>query len=364
MKHLPFFTDNASPTHAKIAIYGAAGTGKTYTATQIAIGLYKEKQLKKPVAIFDTENGSDFLQPLFAKEGITVHVKKSRTFPDLITATHIAAQKASVLIIDSISHVWRELTQSYLDQYNRDRLQSLTRKYGAVWTRNNFRPALQLEPQQWAHLKTVWAEFTDIYLGSPLHIIVCGREADHYQYTENESGRLQLIQSGTHIAAEKELSYEPSLLIQMSRRTVGNTEKIIAHVEKDRSGQLNQKEFAQPRYQNFKPYIRQLGTRRMRSMPDLYQNSSRTLFEGHTLNPDDEFAIERRLRLQLSEEIKGLLDLKIPGQTVQARQERMELLHSTLHTLSWTKVENTPSVTLEKALHELWEKLDNVPISQ
>ncbi|MDR3706592.1 MAG: AAA family ATPase [Paludibacteraceae bacterium] len=362
MKHLPFFTDTASPTHAKIAIYGAAGTGKTYTACQIAIGLCKEKQLKKPIAIFDTENGSDFLQPLFAKEGITCHVKKSRTFPDLITACHIAAEKASVLIIDSITHVWRELTQSYLDQYNRDRLLSLTRKYGAVWTRNNFRPALQLEPQQWAHLKSVWAEFTDLYLGSPLHIIVCGREAEQYQYTENESGRLELIQAGTRISGEKELSHEPSLLIQMTCRAVGDTEKIIAHVEKDRSGQLNQKEFVQPRYQNFKPYIRQLGTRRMRNMPNLYQNSSRSLFEGRTLNPDDEFAIERRLRTQLSEEIKGLLDLKIPGQTAQARQERLELLHATLHTLSWTKVENTPSATLQQALDELWEKLANVPI--
>jgi len=39
----------------KMAFEGFAGDGKTYTATQIAIGVHKKIGSKKPVAIFDTE---------------------------------------------------------------------------------------------------------------------------------------------------------------------------------------------------------------------------------------------------------------------------------------------------------------------
>ena len=50
-----FFTPigNTKP-YFKAAFEGFAGSGKTYTAALVAIGLHKKIQSKKPVVIFDT----------------------------------------------------------------------------------------------------------------------------------------------------------------------------------------------------------------------------------------------------------------------------------------------------------------------
>ena len=56
--------------YAKVGLYGDAGSGKTFTAAQIAIGLHQFADLKKPVAMFDTEPAASFIVPHFEKAGI------------------------------------------------------------------------------------------------------------------------------------------------------------------------------------------------------------------------------------------------------------------------------------------------------
>jgi len=51
----------------KVCAEGFAGSGKSYTLTQIAIGLHKAIKSKKPIKIFDTEGGSKFLVGLSRK---------------------------------------------------------------------------------------------------------------------------------------------------------------------------------------------------------------------------------------------------------------------------------------------------------
>lgn len=50
---------------AKIGIYDDAGSGKTRTATEISVGLWKKYDLKKPVAMFDTEPGGILYYSIF-----------------------------------------------------------------------------------------------------------------------------------------------------------------------------------------------------------------------------------------------------------------------------------------------------------
>ena len=64
---------NTKP-YFKAAFEGFAGTGKTYTAAKVAIGLHKRVGSKKPVIIFDTEKAAKFLKSMFAAEGIQVFV--------------------------------------------------------------------------------------------------------------------------------------------------------------------------------------------------------------------------------------------------------------------------------------------------
>jgi len=352
-----FFADNDMPSFAKVGIYGNAGTGKTRTAFEIAKGLIKEHNLKKPVVFFDTEKGSDWILPLFKKENINCFVKKSRTFSDLMKAVEIAEQQASIMIVDSISHVWRELTQSYLIQYNNDRKSLLEKKYGLNWVEKNFKPSIQLEFQHWGQIKPMWAKFTDSFLNSSLHMIVCGRAGDMYEYQENENGKKELIKSGTRMATEKELSYEPSLLIEMQRKIIDGKERLFAFVEKDRSDCINQKEFELPNYLDFKPHFDFINIGGNSKETNFYKNSSSSLFEGNTINPEDDFAIEKRKRIELSEEIKGLLEIKIPGMTADAKQRKNSLINEVFGTLSWTKVENSSSDKLKSGLEKLRQLL-------
>ncbi|MDK1063146.1 ATP-binding protein [Cronobacter sakazakii] len=89
---------------------GFAGDGKTYTASELAIGLVllmRQRGLAmgdKPVMFLDTETGSDWVKPRFDAENIELYTAKTRAFVDLLAAVNEAEQSGSVLIIDSISH--------------------------------------------------------------------------------------------------------------------------------------------------------------------------------------------------------------------------------------------------------------------
>ena len=103
----------------KMGLLGFQGGGKSMTAAKVAIGLHKHvtklglDYSGKPVAMFDTETGSDWLIPLFKAAGVPFFVAKANSFADLLKVMDEAEQKASALIIDSITHPWRELCQSY-----------------------------------------------------------------------------------------------------------------------------------------------------------------------------------------------------------------------------------------------------------
>jgi AAA domain len=90
-----------------------------------------------------------------------------RKLAPLRTCSRLSAeQSCSVLVIDSISHVWMELVEAYMKKKGRDRL--------AIWG--------------WNPIKTEWRQFTDLYLCSKLHIVLCGRAAFTYDEWLNEKG--------------------------------------------------------------------------------------------------------------------------------------------------------------------------------
>ena len=103
-----FFTpiQNTKP-YLKIGFEGKAGSGKTYTAAEIAIGLHKRIDSKKPVVVFDTEESAKFLNKKFAANGIDALVRRSRSLADLKTTMDKMREGAGdILIIDSITSVW------------------------------------------------------------------------------------------------------------------------------------------------------------------------------------------------------------------------------------------------------------------
>lgn len=107
---------------AKIGIYGDAGSGKTRTATEIAVGLWKKYDLKKPVAMFDTEPAASYIIPFFEKASIEFYVyDESRAVKNLMGFWREAEKECSIIIADSITHVWKDCQDSFLKKLNESR---------------------------------------------------------------------------------------------------------------------------------------------------------------------------------------------------------------------------------------------------
>lgn len=333
---------------AKVGIYGGAGSGKSRTATEIAIGLHREIKSKKPIAIFDTEPAFSFLLPLFKKNNIEVLIaNESRALTDLMQFMDEAEAVSDIVIIDSITHVWRDAQDSFLSKINKSR-----KSYGK-------KEILSLEFQHWKPIKAAWAAFTDRFLSSKLHVIVCGRAGQIYEYQDKDdgSGKKELISTGLRMATEKELGYEPSLLIEM--RADREDKKIInvAVVQKDRSDNINGAEFKMPEYSDFKKHFNalSLGGEHFGSME---QRNSESLYDGLD---ESGFDIELKRRTILSEEIEELLKKHYPSQTTDDKKARADLLEKVFGTRSWTAIQGIRADQLKLKHQELlkyFEKID------
>ena len=82
-----------------MALIGVAGSGKTYTALNIA------KHMGGPVAVVDTERGSaSKYSDQFEFDVLELETFSPQTYIEAIQAAEEAGY--SVLIIDSMSHAW------------------------------------------------------------------------------------------------------------------------------------------------------------------------------------------------------------------------------------------------------------------
>lgn len=322
--------------YAKVGIYGEAGSGKTRTAAEIAIGLYQSAGLTKPVAMFDTEPAASYIMPLFEKAGIEFAVyDESRALKDLMSFMDEAEQDCSVVIIDSITHIWRDAQDSYLAKVNERR------------RKDKQKPIYALEFHHWKPIKAAWQTFTDRFLSSKIHCIVCGRAGSIYEYQKNEeSGKMELITVGTKMATEKELGYEPSLLIEMIKHRQDG--KIInrALIEKDRTDTLNGDEIDFPDFQKLKPHFDflNIGGDHFNSMGN---RNSQEMFELG--NEDSGWNHEKKAREIECEEIKSILITHgLDGQSGEAKQARNKLLIDHFGTGSWTAIEGMNSKSLRE----------------
>lgn len=328
---------------AKVGLYGDAGSGKTVTASKLAIGLHKQINSTKPVVFFDTEPAASFVKPLFDSAGIELLVTdESRALKDLMEFMDEAEQVSDIAIIDSISHIWRDAQESYIQKINDTRREIAKKKN---WT---FKPINQIEFQDWRHIKGAWARFTDRYLTSKLHCFVLGRAGTIYEYQENRDGKKELISTGTKMATEKELGYEPSLLIEMSK-IIGKDAPLInrAFVEKDRnvSNPLTGLSFDFPDYINFKPHFDfyNIGGDHFSSMD---QKDSKDLYEE---TGEDNFSFEKRQREIQCEEVKSLLiEYNLNGRSDNQAKERNALMKEFFNTGSWTKIESMNSEKIKE----------------
>jgi AAA domain-containing protein len=338
---------------AKVGIFGSQGSGKTTTSALIAIGLSKTYHGGAPVAMMDTENGSDFLVPIFAAEGVKLLNFKSRAFKDMCTGIREAEEQgACCYLVDSYTHPWQELNEALKAKLKVSRLE--------------FRHMDQL--------KSMWRGWTDAMLNSPLHVIVSGRLGYVWDREEDENGKKgDLIKLGTKMKSESEAGYEPSLLIEMEgiqeaegrlrkTRTKKGSISHHAYVLKDRWRALNGRTFTfkdintykagdfQRVYKEFAPHFSKLavGKAEQRAMDGA--RSSEALFDG----AGDNAYQQRVRRVQITlEEIQGTLVKLWPGQDAKSKALKALAIETLFETRSWMQVESLSLERLELALDAL-----------
>lgn len=235
----------------KMAFEGFAGDGKTFTATQVAIGVHKLIGSTKPIALFDTEKAFKALKPQFDEAGIEAVVNdEQRSLTALNQAIKWCEEgNADILIVDSITHVWEEFLRAYLNRPD---------KNGKEIKRN------RLEFQDWGVLKPQWKElFSTPFVMAKCHIIFTGRAG--YEYTDEkntETGKREIFKSGIKMKAETETAFEPDILVLMQKvhDLISETKTIHreAMVIKDRTTKIDGQIFKNPTFDNFYPAIKVL----------------------------------------------------------------------------------------------------------
>jgi len=327
--------------YLKLGMLGFEGSGKTFTAVDFAVGMAKLTK-KKKVAFFDTEKGSDFHIDRFKKEGIEFHVVKSRSFKDLCdTIREAESGEYSFLIIDSITHVWRDLVQSWLNKKGR-----------------NF-----LTMKDWGVLKTEWAQYTDLYVNSKLSIAMLGRAGHEYDMDEDEDGNSEIKKSGTKMKVETETGFEPDLLLEMfkspkvSISTVKGKQKVKKQrgfvnkcvVLKDRTNTMNAMEIESPKFSHFKSVIQflnlggeHLGVDTTRTSEDIFKD------------PDFSITDRNRRRDIALENLEGALTLGgLAGTAAETKKKRIKALEKIFGTYSKTAIENMHPSDLEGKVQEM-----------
>ncbi len=316
----------------KAGAFGFPGSGKTYTASHFAMEL--AKYIGKPkCSFYDTETGSDFMIPKFKAAEVELAVVKSRAFVD--ACEFIRESEATgygVAIIDSISHVWRELCDSYLKS----------------------KKAKRLSLPDWGYLKNEWGKFTDLYLTSKLHIIMLGRAGYEYEMSkDDDTGKWEAIKAGTKMKVESEFGFEPSLLFEMERVKAPGKKKGFAHkctILKDRTDMLNGAEFLNPTFKDFQPIIDFLSI----GGEHLTLDTGRTSAGIFDANED-----VRKIRHQIA--IENLAETLIlgglSGQSQEQKIDRIRALTKVFGTSSKAGIERLPTDKLEAGVMQLKKDL-------
>jgi hypothetical protein len=300
----------------KLGIFGFAGSGKTYTASSIAIGLAKYIKQNR-IAYFDTEGGTDWMIKRLKDEGMEVFQVKSRSFNDLVTTIkECESNNVPILVVDSVTHIWRDLCDSYDRKLKRD---------GKIQFQDN-----KLIKGEWNQ------KYADKFISFKVHIIVAGRAGDTYDYSLNEDGTKDLIKTGTKMKAETEFGFEPSLVIEMERLTAtkdqvdklagksdpeSRQEKALikpkigsqwihrAHILKDRSDQIDGRSFDNPSFESILPHVAQLNIGGVHNPVNAERNSE----SAFSIKGKPDWAKDKERATILVEEMEGLIEAILPG---------------------------------------------------
>jgi hypothetical protein len=233
----------------KMALYGAAGSGKTFTALLVAEGL--ARHTGKRIAYCDTEHGTAFYsqevpQRAVHPQAFDFDVLYSKSITEVLAAIRdLDPSTHGVVVIDSITHLWESCKNAFAGRPT---------KAGTI------------PLHAWAAIKKPYKELMHLLLSLPIHVLLCGRQGIDYGEDE-QSGELKNL--GYRMRAEGETPYEPDVLVRLEPHKAHRKQVAVptAHVEKDRTGILAGQSIAWPGFDNVaRPLLGLLGSEQV-SLP-------------------------------------------------------------------------------------------------
>jgi len=330
-----FFTaiGNTKP-YFKAAFEGEPGTGKSWSAALVAIGLHKKIGSKKPIVLIDTEKASKFLVPLFKENGIEAMVRETHSLADLVTAMKLCSEGYSdIMVLDSITHIWMDFQEAYKRKLNRQTFQI----------------------QDWMAIKSEWNKYFSIpMVQSPLHIIATGRVSDRMEQEIDEDGRKEFTKTGVKMQAEKNAAYEFDVLVLMERHELIERKKREvwrqATVLKGRGNLLDGKVFKNPTYEDFAPAIEAIIKDPVSARFSPVERDAGELIK--TEEDKRKWVLERKRWL---EEIEGYLVSIWPSTGAQEKKNKTDALEYAFQTRSWSAIEAMRPDVLEDGYARIQE---------
>ena len=172
----------------KIGLQGSAGSGKTYSALKMALGMTDNDITK--IAVIDTENGSASLYSDIFGEFLTLELAPPFTPERCIEAINICEKAdVKVIIFDSISHEW--IGEGGIINLAESMAGNSFTNWGKLTPRHN--------------------RFINRILSCQKHMICTMRSKQDYILVENEKGKMAPEKVGMKSVTRDGVDYEFTL---------------------------------------------------------------------------------------------------------------------------------------------------------
>lgn len=191
----------------RLAVFGASGSGKTYSSLRIASGMTDK------IAFIDTERGS--ASKYADKFNFDVLELDTFTINEYVEAINAANNAGyNVLIIDSLTHAWQELLQE-IDEIAKAKYR------GNTWS-------------AWSEGTPKQRKLIDSILRFDGHIIATMRSKTDWVIETTDKGKSKPVRVGLSPEQGKGIEYEFDMLMEV-------TPEHYANFIKDRTGKYQDK---------------------------------------------------------------------------------------------------------------------------
>jgi hypothetical protein len=231
-----FVPSSRQNNRAKVAFYGPSKSGKTFTGLTLSFALARDAG---SVFVIDSENGRSQLYHGLEVNGLKwewqhASLKPGQYSPkSYLVLLHEAIRSgASVVLIDSITHLWAG-TGGALEMKSQ-----LDSGGGNSWA-------------NWSKIKPKVVKFFEAVVAAPVHVICTMRSNTEWEAEKDSDGKVRPQKIGLKPIIMPNTEYEFDMVCSMDG---ANTMTVETRFLSDLNGELIPK----PSYESFDPYIKWL----------------------------------------------------------------------------------------------------------